>query len=100
MLTNIDQDIAFELAVGYSVDADPDETDYPLGFKFVNDEVVDRGRWEIYHFIVFEYDGALYGFNYNEPATEHQEGQDRFEGDPVPVFPVTAHEVTTIEYRT
>jgi hypothetical protein len=60
---------------------------------------VSRHRWYTMRLVVFERDGALLGFYYMDPATEMQEGQDLFEGDPVPVFPVVAREVTTTRYE-
>jgi hypothetical protein len=101
MLTTIDIDIAVELALGISVGPDPDETDYPHAFEFVHDEIDGKRRWDIDHTIVFKYDRGLYGFNYAEPATEYQEGsfEERFEANPVPVFPMYAEDVTTTIYK-
>lgn len=101
MLQTLDVDIASELALGISEEILPDEPGFPGTYKFLNDDIVDRGRWSIYHFIVFEYDGDLYGFNYSEPATEYQETslEERFEASPVPLYQVEAHQITTTEYR-
>lgn len=55
---------------------------------------VSEHRWYTKYLVVFVRDGETLGFHYLEPATEDQEDQDLFEGDPVPVFPVVGHEVT------
>lgn len=105
MITHIQElEIASELAWGISVDCDPEDADKG-SFEFVHDEHEDRGRWEIYHTIVFRHhlDGEsnLYAFSYNEPATEYQEGtiEERFEAVPVPVYPVAAKKVITMAYE-
>jgi hypothetical protein len=59
---------------------------------------VSEHRWYTKQLVVFE--GTLngetgtWGFHYLAPATELQEDQDRFEADPVPVFPVVGKTVT------
>jgi hypothetical protein len=60
---------------------------------------VSKHRWYTRQLVVFERGGDLRGFYYLEPATEEQEGQDRFEGDPVPVFPVSVREVVVKTYE-
>ena len=60
---------------------------------------VSRHRWYTRRLVVFEDGATLKGFYYLDPASEEQEGQDRFEADPVPVFPVDAKTVTTIVYE-
>jgi hypothetical protein len=69
------------------------------GDEKVAQQVVSKHRWYTKHLIVFQRDGMRMGFYYLEPASELQEDQDRFEADPVPVFPVTAREVTTTVYE-
>lgn len=101
MLTSIDLDSASELSFGCSVDLDENGDLMEIPYEFVSDEIVDRGRWEIYHLIVFRHGDDLYGFDYNEPATEYQEGSmdERFGGDPVPVFPMKGRVITTTVYE-
>lgn len=41
---------------------------------------------------------GLKGFYYLRPKSEIQEGQDRFESDPVQVFSVASEEVTITSY--
>lgn len=60
---------------------------------------VSQHRWYTKRLVVFKREDELLGFYYLDPATEEQEGQDRFEADPVPVFPVTASEVVTTVYE-
>jgi hypothetical protein len=60
---------------------------------------VSEHRWYDKQLVVFERDGALMGLHYLKPKTEMQEGQDRFEGDPVPIFPVKAREVVATVYE-
>lgn len=98
MLTHISTDDAFELGCGLDVPPEPGEYG-GLPLEFVHDENEGKGRWEIYHTIVFRHGGGLYGFAYNEPATESQEGQDGiYEDDPVPVFPMASKQVMTTVY--
>lgn len=93
MLESISVEDAYELACGYWLDRyDP-----------VHDEIIDHSRWEVHHRIVFRdrKDSALYGFDYAAPATEYQESsiEERFDGDPVPVFPIVAKTVTATVYE-
>lgn len=62
-------------------------------------QTVSEHRWYTKQLVVFEYQGVEVGFYYLKPATELQEGQERFESDPVKVFPVTAREVTSTVYE-
>lgn len=75
-----------------------DEAEDIIWGEHVADQFVSEHRWYNKRLFVFEREGDLYGFYYLDPATEEQEGQDRFEADPVPVFPVVAREVTTVVY--
>lgn len=67
--------------------------------EYVAIQDVSEHRWYTRQLVVFERDGALFGFYYMEPASELQEDQDRFETDPVRVFPVSGREVTTTVYE-
>lgn len=60
---------------------------------------VSKHRWYTKQLVVFEQDGEPLGFYYLEPASELQEDQDRFEADPVPVFPVAPKTVSTTVYE-
>ena len=60
---------------------------------------VSQHRWYTKRLVVFDHGDGLKGFYYLEPATELQEDQERFDADPVPVFPVVAKEVTTTVYE-
>lgn len=63
-------------------------------------QFVAEHRWSNTFLIVFERDGELWGFYYDEPATEMQEGNDPFDyDDPVSVFPIIGKEVTKIVYE-
>lgn len=67
----------------------------PVAKQFVSDH-----RWSTTYLIVYKDDtDALWGFYYDEPATEMQEGQDVFINDPVPTFPVEAREITVTKYE-
>lgn len=66
---------------------------------YVAIQEVSQHRWYTKRLVVFEADDTLLGFHFLDPATEEQEGQDLFEGDPVPVFPVVAREVTATVYE-
>jgi len=91
----IDPDLAHEISLGYD--------------GFVAQQHVSDHRWFTRQLIVFDpreaqlegefSDDALYGFFYDEPATELQEGQDVFEDEPVPVYPVKAREITVTKYE-
>jgi hypothetical protein len=84
MLTQIHEDEAFELSCGLSTE----------DFKFVKSEFLDKSRWSSYFMVVFETeDGDLYGFDYEDAATEYQEVErEEF----TEVYPVTAR--ATVEY--
>jgi hypothetical protein len=87
-IKSIDTETAQELAWGESLGE----------VEYVASQQDSKHRWYTRMLIVFRMEGDLYGFYYDEPATEEQDGQDVFEGDPVPVFPVAAQEVTRTEY--
>jgi hypothetical protein len=61
---------------------------------------VSKHRWYTLQLVVYrDTAGELVGFHYCDPASELQEGQDRYETDPVQVFPVISREVTHIVYE-
>lgn len=102
MLETIPLDAASELSFGSSTWLDDEAPEgNPVDLIFLEDQIIDTGRWSIYHFIVFRYGAEFYGFSYDEPATEYQETtlEDRFEANPVPIFPLVAEEVMTTAYR-
>lgn len=37
------------------------------------------GRWTVDYMVIFHRDGQAWAFDYRAPATEHQDGQDRFD---------------------
>lgn len=102
MLT-LHEEVAGELAGGESFDLDTAEAmacGMPEGdYAFVASQEVSKHRWYTKRLVVFRHADALLGFLYLDPATEEQEGQDRFEADPVPTFPVVGREVTTTTYE-
>jgi hypothetical protein len=75
-----------------------DAEDYVYGGHVAIQEV-SQHRWYTKRLVVIDTVAGLAGFYYFEPATEDQEGQDLFEADPVPVFPVVAREITTTIYE-
>lgn len=60
---------------------------------------VSDHRWYTKQLVVFTHPKGLMGFYYLEPASEIQEDQDRFEDDPVPIFPVVGRAITTTVYE-
>jgi hypothetical protein len=84
----IDADEASEIAWGESFE----------GYEFIAKQHISDHRWYTRQLIVFKHDGALLGFFYMDPKTEMQDGQDRFESDPVKAFAVEGREVTTTVY--
>lgn len=103
MLT-LHEEIAGELATGGDpIDLDTAEAatlGMPEGdYEFVAGREVSEHRWYTKELIVIRHNGELYGFYYLKPASEIQEDQDRFEGDPVPTFAVVGREVTTTTYE-
>jgi hypothetical protein len=70
-----------------------------LVYDHVAIQDVSDHRWYIKQLVVFHGDDALWGFYYLKPKTEIQEGQDRFESDPVRTFPVVAEEVRVTKYK-
>lgn len=76
-----------------------DEADEIREMEAHEPQVVSKHRWYTKLLIPFTDEaGALRGFFYLDPASELQEGQDRYESDPVKTFAVTSREVTTIVY--
>lgn len=72
------------------------EEDYDLPWGAVSDEVADKHRWYTIHELVFKADdGHHYEVNYMDPATEMQEGQDRWFDDPMTAVKVVEKEVVT-----
>lgn len=84
MTDTIATDVAQELAAGFDCD----------GLEYVGRTFISKHRWYSRKLIAFKDGEDAYGFYYDEPATEDQEGQDVFEADPVPVFPVRVETVT------
>lgn len=64
-------------------------------------QLVSEHRWYTKELIVFRAPTGdhLLGFYYLKPASELQEDQERFESDPVQVFPVYARNVMTAVYE-
>lgn len=61
---------------------------------------IDKHRWYNLQMVVIEDDdGNLWGFDYMDPATEYQEGQDRFYEDPVPLYRVQPKTITVTTYE-
>jgi len=61
---------------------------------------VSEHRWYRRQLVIIKDESqALLGFYYLRPATEVQDDQDRFESDPVQVFPVVAKEVVRTVYE-
>jgi hypothetical protein len=85
----LDVDTAQEIAWGESFD----------DYEFVATQEIAQHRWYTARLIVFKQGGHLFGFHYLDPATEMQDGQDRFESDPVPIFPVDGEVITTTVYK-
>lgn len=81
------------------------DTDYAediLWGGHVAKQWVSDHRWHTTYLVVFEHPehpGELMGFYYLEPATEMQEGSEVYEGDPVPIFPVTSREIVKTIYE-
>lgn len=73
------------------------ETDFTWvgGVKNVYREIKSEHRWYNRVFEVYERDGETIGVEYDEPATEIQEGQD-LNGR---AFPVKSVEVTVTKYE-
>lgn len=79
------------------------EEEYDLPYEAVSNEEFDKHRWYTVRTLVFKADdGHHYEVGYMDPATEMQEGQDRWDYDYktglVSAIRVEAKEVTTIEW--
>lgn len=79
------------------------EEEYDLPYESVSNEEFDKHRWYTVRTLVFKADdGYHYEVGYMDPATEMQEGQDRWDYDYktglVSAIRVEAKEVTTIEW--
>lgn len=69
-------------------------------FELITIEDIEKRRWYMAQFVVYkDEEGKLWGFNYDEPLTEYQEGGDTYEAIPVPVYPVVAKEVKQTIYE-
>jgi hypothetical protein len=70
------------------------------GAKKVNDEVTGKRRWSIDHFLVFSFEGRLWGVCYSVGATEQQD-ETPFEYDPdeIECQEMKAVEVTVTKYQ-
>lgn len=82
--------------------AEPGHTAGP--WMFVGTQHVRTARWEeVYWMVVREQNTSdLYGVEYREGLTENQETGYPWDDDdakPLPLVPVTVHEVRTVEYR-
>lgn len=44
----------------------------------VEDEILDSGRWELYHRAVYRYQDRFWIVHYNEPATENQDWDQEY----------------------
>lgn len=80
------------------------EGDSAEGFKVIANEGKGRNRWNLVSLVVVESQntGNLYGFEYEEAATEMQEDFYPWEysSDPTQIFfEVEPVEVTRVEYR-
>ena len=42
--------------------------------NIISNKIVDTGRWTNKHELIFKHDNKFYRVNYDEPATEMQEG--------------------------
>lgn len=61
---------------------------------------VSQHRWYTKQLVVFFTTMlGLTGFHYLKPVSEIQEDQDRFEGDPVPVFKVKSKQVSSTVFE-
>lgn len=76
----------------------PDEADDIRYGNLVAVQEVSQHRWYTRMLVVYRDGEALRGFYHLDPATEMQEGQDEYEDDPVPTFPVTAREQVVTVY--
>jgi hypothetical protein len=78
------------------------EEEYDLPYDAVSNEELDKHRWYTVRELVFKADdGFFYEVSYMDPATEMQEGQDRWDEDhrgKVEAIRVEAKEVTAVEW--
>jgi hypothetical protein len=65
----------------------------------VSTEEWDQHRWYTVRRVIFEFESQLWEIFYNDPATELQEGQDKFDEDPVTAYQVEPFQVTVTQYR-
>jgi hypothetical protein len=76
-----------------------DEADDIVYSTSIPMQTISEHRWYNKCLVVFTREDELLGFHYLAPASELQEDQDRYESDPVQLFPVTAREVITTVYE-
>lgn len=95
MLTSLPADVVEEFMYqkrGVGVD----------GFIYHCNQDISEHRWYMAEWIIFEHEGQLYGADYMDPASESQDGQDRFDADlddNIDVFPVKAATKTITIYE-
>lgn len=72
-----------------------------LYYGAVATQEMSQHRWYTKLLVVYQdgETGELMGFYYLNPASELQEDQERFESDPVEVFPVNEEQVIRSIYR-
>lgn len=78
------------------------EEEYDLPWAALHEETVDKRRWYSVLELVFKADdGNHYMVDYMDPATEMQDGQDRWEDSRgyVEAIQVEPVEVVTVEWR-
>ena len=70
------------------------------GKTVLSDEITGQGRWTIDHYTVFrlDADGTLWGFCWDAPATECQEGSECWY-DVIDCTPMRAVQVTVTQYE-
>lgn len=67
--------------------------------RVVLHEAVDKRRWYTNTRVIFSHEDQLWEIFYMDPASEVQEGQDRFYENPVKATLVEPFEKTVIDYR-
>lgn len=74
------------------------------GVKVVSDETIEHNRWTLTHRLIFRTDdmpeNTAWCVYYDEPATEMQEGIERWTRNPVEAEMVRGVEKTVIEWIT
>lgn len=75
----------------------PYEDNLPDGVKWIDEEELDEGRWHMIMLTIVEFNGKLFGIEWDRGLTEYQENE--FDANESTVYPVDRVEKTVYTYK-